>query len=82
MASGCIVISECIHKKSLIDLEMEKAIIQVNSPLELKQKLLYLKKNPNEIADYQQATKTAIAKNTWHARAKIMINKFEEICDK
>ena len=39
MASGCIVISENIHKQNLIDLDMEKAIIQVNSPLELKQKL-------------------------------------------
>tara|TARA_B100001971_G_C17719771_1_gene300550 strand:- start:29 stop:523 length:495 start_codon:yes stop_codon:yes gene_type:complete len=81
MASGCVVLSERLHKQTLIDLGMEDAIIQVDSPLALKQKLIYLKQNPNIIKYYQKESKLAIEKNTWHERAKIMQHKFEEICD-
>ena len=81
LASGCVVLSERLHKQTLIDLGMEDAIIQVDSPLALKQKLIYLKQNPNIIKYYQKESKLAIEKNTWHERAKIMQHKFEEICD-
>lgn len=81
MASGCIVISESLDKQSLIDLGMEKAIIQVNSPSELKQQLLYLKDNPSIIKKYQKESEIAIAKNTWHTRAQTMKNKFKEFCN-
>ena len=59
---------------------MEHAIIQVNSPYELKQQLLKMKNNHSLIKEYQTRTKNAILQNTWHARAQNMKDKFEEIC--
>ena len=82
MASGCLVVSEKLNTQTLIDLDMEKAIIQIDSPLELNKKLRYLKKRPDIIKSYQKEVKHAIYKNTWHDRADIMKHKFEEICDK
>ena len=38
MASGCAIISERLNHQTLIDLEMTDAIIQVDSPRELKEK--------------------------------------------
>ena len=79
MASGCLVISEKLHEKTLIDLGIEQAIIQVKSPLDLKKKLKYLGENPDIIKSYQKKIKNAIIQNTWHDRAKIMKYKFEEV---
>ena len=82
MASGCLVISEKLNEKTLIDLGVEQAIIQIESPFDLYKKLQYLENNPNIIKNYQKKSKCAINNNTWHDRAKIMKHKFEEICDK
>ena len=80
MASGCIVISEHLYDKTLIDLEMKDAIIQVNSSIELREKLHYLKTNPDVLTSLQQQSIEVIQNNTWHDRAKKMLHKFEEIC--
>ena len=82
MASGCVVFSVVLNSKTMIDLDMNKAIIQVHSPWELYRKLKKIKKNPKIIYPYLIESKKVIKKNTWHERAKIMKNKFEEICDK
>ena len=82
MASGCLVISEKLYEKTLIDLGVGQAIIQVESPLDLKQKLKYLENKPEIIKSYQEKITTAIIQNTWHDRATIMKNKFKEICEK
>jgi len=80
MASGCIVISEYLYDQTLIDLEMKDAIIQVNSSIELREKLHYLKTNPDVLMSLQQQSIEVIQNNTWHDRAKKMQHKFEEIC--
>ena len=79
MASGCLVISERLNKQTLMDLDMEKAIIQVNTPVELYKKLKLFKDNPDLIQSYQLENNNAINKNTWHDRAKMMQIKFKEI---
>ena len=79
MASGCLVISERLNKQTLMDLDMEKAIIQVSTPVELYKKLKFFKDNPDLIQSYQLENKNAINKNTWHDRAKMMQIKFKEI---
>ena len=79
MASGCVVVSERLYSKTVEDLHMNDAIIQVNSRKELKLKLKYLKSNPEVITDFQQKSKIAIQKNTWLHRVEIFKNKFEEI---
>ncbi|SVE25061.1 uncharacterized protein METZ01_LOCUS477915, partial [marine metagenome] len=82
MASGCLVVSEKLNKQTLIDLNMENAIVQIKTPFDLNNKLQYLEKRPLIIENYQKEAKQAIHKNTWHDRAKVMKNKFEEFCDK
>ena len=82
MASGCVVISERLYEQTLIDLEMTDAIIQVDSPKELKEKLKLLTSNPEVISSYLEKSKLAIQKNTWHDRAQEMYKKFQEVCDK
>ena len=81
MASGCVVISEKLYEQTLIDLEMTDAIIQVDSPKKLKEKLKLLKSNPEDIYSYLEKSKLAIQKNTWHDRAKEMYKKFQEACN-
>jgi len=80
MASGCAIISERLHNKTLIDLGIEDVIIQIDSPKELKQKLLEFKTNKNNIEKYQQKSLLAIQHNTWENRAQLFIDKFQEIC--
>jgi len=81
MASGCVVISERLNHQTLIDLEMTDAIIQVDSPKGLKEKLKLLKSNPEAISSYLDKSKLAIQKNTWHDRAQEMSKKFQEVCN-
>ena len=68
MASGCLVISERLNDKTLIDLDMGRTIIPIESPLQLKR--------------YQKEAHHAICKNTWDNKANIMKHKFQEICEK
>ena len=79
MASGCLVISEKLNDKTLIDLGMKDVIIQVNSPAELFNKLQFFKQNSDLIKAYQIKSNECILKNTWHDRSKQMISKFKEL---
>ena len=72
---------ERLNKQTLMDLDMEKAIIQVSTPVELYKKLKLFKDNPDLIQSYQLENNNAINKNTWHDRAKMMQIKFKEICN-
>ena len=78
MASGCAIISERLYSQTLIDLELEDAIIQVDSPKELKENLIKLKSNPEIVKEYIGKSKAIIQKNTWHERAGLFIEKFHE----
>ena len=79
MASGCVIVSEKLYSKTLKDLNMNDAIIQVSSRKELKSTLKYLQLNPEVITQFQKKSKIAIQKNTWTHRIEIFKNKFEEI---
>ena len=81
MASGCIVISERLYEQTLKDLKMRDAIIQIDSPRELKEKLVFLKSNPKILTKYLTISKVAIQNNTWHDRAIEMQQKFQEVCN-
>ena len=78
MACGCLIISEKLYYKTIKDLYMSDAIIQVDSPSELKEKLELLNKNLEFANDYLEKSKSAIQKNTWHERANSFIDKFNE----
>ena len=79
MASGCAVISENLNHQTLVDLGMEDAILQVNSPFELKEKIRLLNKDEKLLKSFQTKSQQVIQQNTWHDRAQQIIEKFEEI---
>ena len=81
MASGCVVISERLYEQTVKDLKMTDSIIQVNSPIELKEKLKLLKSKPDILTEYLENSKVAIQNNTWHNRAFEMQKKFQEVCN-
>ena len=76
MASGCVVISEKLNYKTLSDLKMHDAIIQINSPRELKNVLNQLVNNIDLINEFIEKSKIVINNNTWHNRAEKIIEKF------
>ena len=78
MASGCAVISENLNHQTLVDLGMEDAILQVNSPFELKEKIRLLNKNKKILKSFQTKSQQVIQQNTWHDRARQIKEKFEE----
>ena len=78
MASGCAVISESLNHQTLVDLGMEDAILQVNSPFELKEKIRLLNKDEKLLKSFQTKSQQVIQKNTWHDRARQIKEKFEE----
>ena len=79
MASGCVVISEKIRNIVLKDLHLTDAIIQVNNPTELNEKLAYFNNNLSELKKYQTKSNKAIHLNTWDYRIKEIINKFNQL---
>ena len=78
MSCGCVVVSEKLYEQTLNDINANNAIIQVSSPKELKEKLELLKSNPDIITDYYNRSIKVIQKNTWHDRASLFIDKFNE----
>lgn len=78
MASGCAVISENLNHQTLVDLGMEDAILQVNSPFELKEKIRLLNKDEKLLKSFQTKSQQVIQQNTWHDRAQQIKEKFEE----
>ncbi len=80
MASGCAIVSERLFDKTLADLDLKRAIIQIDSPKELKEKLQLLHADKKLLKEYQEKSISAIQHNTWHDRARQLKEKFEEIC--
>ena len=78
MASGCAVISERLNRQTLVDLGMEDAILQVDSPFELKEKIRLLNKDEKLLKSFQTKSQQVIQQNTWHDRARQIKEKFEE----
>ena len=78
MASGCAVISERLNRQTLVDLGMEDAILQVDSPFELKEKIRLLNKDEKLLKSFQTKSQQVIQQNTWHDRARQIKEKFED----
>ncbi len=79
MASGCCVVSETLNDKTVADMGMVDAIVQVASPEELRVALLDLQSNPEKITQLQANAQSAMSSNRWDARAEQMLAKFAEI---
>jgi len=58
---------------------MEEALIQVRSPQQMRKVLLTLKRDPEDVKDYQQRGMDAMVDNRWDARVAQMVEKFSEL---
>jgi len=79
LASGCMVVTETLNPRTVADMGMEEALIQVNSPQQMRNVLLALKNNPEDVKDYQQRGMDAMVENRWDARVAQMVDKFSEL---
>ena len=79
LASGCMVVSETLNPRTVADIGMEDALIQVNSPQQMRRVLLSLKNDPEDVKDYQKRGMDAMVWNRWDARVAQMVEKFSAL---
>lgn len=78
LASGCAVITERLNPRTVKDLNMEQAVIQVDSPEEMRAAIEELSADPEKLATLAEHGQAAIKDNLWDARAKQMLEKFAQ----
>lgn len=78
MASGCVVVSETIRQQVLVDLQLNDALIQVDSPQALRQALIELQTHPERMPVYLRASEQALQCNTWDFRFRKVVDKLRE----
>ncbi len=79
LASGCVVVTESLNPRTVADMGMEDAVIQVASPAQMRETLLALQNDPERIAAYQRSGQEAMVHNRWDARAEQMLAKFSSL---
>lgn len=79
LASGCVVVTESLNDRTVADMGMEHAVIQVDSAQEMKEQLLLLKDDPERIAQYQKNGQQAMLANRWDTRAEQILEKFSQL---
>lgn len=80
MASGCAVISETLNPRTVADLSMQNALVQVSTPEQMRTVIEQLKSDPERLALLVERGRQAIQANLWDARATQMREKFTELC--
>lgn len=80
LASGCMVVTETLNPRTVAELGMQNALIQVGSPQQMRHVLLTLRESPEDVKAYRQLGMDAMVANRWDARAAEMIEKFDELC--
>ncbi|MGK0231630.1 MAG: hypothetical protein ACI9US_004311 [Gammaproteobacteria bacterium] len=79
MACGCAVISESLNPRTVADLSMQDALVQVDTPEQMRLVILQLQSDPTRLAHLVEQGRYAIRANLWDARATRMLQKFQEI---
>jgi len=79
LASGCMVVTEALNPRTVSDMGMENALIQVESPQQMRKVLLTLKKDPEDVKAFQKRGMDAMVTNRWDARVEQMLEKFNEL---
>lgn len=79
MAKGCVVVSERLDAVTVAELGMGEALLQVDSPQQLRQTLMRLRQEPQLVQEYRQRSQQAITANTWDCRARIFLDTFNRI---
>jgi len=78
LASGCAVISETLNPRTVADLSMQDAVVQVETPEQMRTVIEQLQSDPIRLAKLVAAGRQAIKANLWDARAIQMMEKFKE----
>ena len=79
LACGCAIISETLNPRTVADLSMQDAVLQVGTPQQMRAVIEQLKADPERLAYLVEQGRSAIKANLWDARATQMRKKFEEI---
>jgi len=79
LASGCVVITEPLNPRTVEDLQMQNAVIQVDTPEQMRDVIKQLQSNPLQMEEMRTHGQRAIEANLWDARAEQMLDKFREI---
>lgn len=79
LASGCVVVTETLNPITVAEMGMENAVIQVDSPKEMREQLERLQNDPKLIETYRQNGFEAMKANRWDSRARQMLEKFSEL---
>jgi hypothetical protein len=81
MSQGCVVVTERLDPVTVKELGVDAALIQVDSPGEMRSALEMLKLNPQQLSDYKARSAEAVMSNTWDCRAKDFLRVFERVVE-
>lgn len=79
MSVGCAIVSERLNPRVIQDLGMHGAIIEVDTPEQMRAELERLRRDPDLVWSYRRKSLGAMAGNTWDSRADQFIAKFDEL---
>ena len=79
LASGCAVITERLNSRTVEDLNMQNAVLQVDTPEQMRDAIKQLLANPDQLSKLVENGREAIKNNLWDARAEQMLSKFTEL---
>lgn len=79
LACGCAVISESLDPRTVGDLNMQDAVLQVSSPEAMRLAVERLRDYPEELQALVDHGQNAIKANLWDARAEQMLQNFREL---
>ncbi|MFT5045391.1 MAG: hypothetical protein ACI8UP_002362 [Porticoccaceae bacterium] len=68
-----------MNPRTVADLSMQDALVQVDTPEQMRLVILQLQSDPTRLAHLVEQGRYAIRANLWDARATRMLQKFQEI---
>ncbi len=79
LASGCVVVTERLNPRTVNDLKMHDAVVEVDTPEQMRAAIEALAADPQRLAALAIEGRKAINANLWDARADQMLEKFEAV---
>ena len=79
LASGCVVVTERLNPRTVNDLKMHDAVVEVDTPEQMRAAIEALAADPQRLAALAVEGRKAINANLWDARADQMLEKFEAV---
>lgn len=76
LACGAVVVSESLNPRTVRDMGIGDAVIQVDSPEHMARVVTALEADPGRISQLQQQGVRALAQNTWDQRASVLLEHF------